>query len=336
MLVLRSCGVALLAIASACGSSKTDRGASASGSAPPPPSPTPAADAAGAPACIVIDSWHGLRRFVVDGERVTLCSGNRVCPEPALSCVTVELASGRTTLAKPPVEPAATPTYHGRIEKDEHATFCQPDGTCAKLAVPVSAAMIEHEMHIELSPDGRVALVSGEPLRAMYLVDPKSARVTRKITPARDGCFVRAWFLGDTIYARACMAPWPDQLFRANGTVLATYDDVDVGLFDRPVEVGPHQYAVHRKHGDGYLVFDATTGKVIRRVPEPAGDVAATAGDDRSADTRGPLRTSAGKLVLLGREILVSDPSTGTIEQHYPLPVCAVAGPVSKTPPPCP
>jgi hypothetical protein len=317
---MRALGCVLLV---ACGGgSSTPSTTAGTGSAAPPP--IVVAPPSKEPACLPHGKWYGLHSFTVDDQQVTVCTADRICEPKRPSCVGYALADGKRSPATAPVVPITR--GHSVVDKAGALELCSPAGKCVPLPFKATGtAMVDHQIHAAVGADDKVAAIAGEVLDAMYLVDARTGRQLAKVTgEKRDGnCLVEPYFLGDVIYARSCASSFPmhtDYLFRADGTRIGILNGVAIPLGDRPVQIAGTQWAVHLEEGDGYLVFDTRTGERVRSVPEKLPHLHAE-GDEH--ERRGPIKSPAGKLVVIGDEIVVSDPATGKIEQTWALPYCA-------------
>jgi len=309
---MRAALIALAACGSGGGSSTGSGSATASGSAPAPAN------------CLPLGKWSRVHSFSVDATHVTVCAADRSCEIKRPTCIAYELATGKQTSVPPPAIHAPVPAYRIK-ETTSTLELCGPDKTCTKLPFRAApTAMIDPQLHATVDPSGKLAVIAGERLGAMYLVDARTGEQRAKVIGEdRDGnCIAKAYFLGDTIYGRSCAASFPlhtDYLFRTDGTVIGALHGVVIPLEDRPLSLGGTRWAVHLDEGDGYLVFDAKTGERVRSVPAKQAHLDA----EEEPEHRGPLQAPSGKLVLLGAKVTVSDPATGTVEQTWPSPFCA-------------
>lgn len=308
--------IALVVLLSACGDPDS----------PPPPepgsgsSPTPPR---AAPPCLPFGKWYGVHAFEVDDARVLLCTADRICETKHPTCIAYDLATGTASAAAPRPTPPPTPPAYRIVETRGRFELCGPT-SCSKVKLVTNDALIDQALHVAVSPDGKVAAIAGERLTALYLVEATTGKQIARITGDRkfSTCFAEPFFLGDTVYARTCIGSFPnhtDFLYRPDGSQLGVVEYVDIPLGDRPVAVTGTQWAVRAHDSDRYVVFDAATGERVRSVPEQPdleGDI---------DEARGPIRSPTGKLVVLGRELTVTDPISGNLERAWALPFCPPA-----------
>lgn len=170
----------------------------------------------------------------------------------------------------------------------------------------------------------------------MILLDARTGKRLRTLAVAP--CTSDFGFLDDTIWIQGSKCNWIDEwsyLLDRDGHPRAVLDQIHA-MWARPTPLDGDLWAIPGTAGDGYVVFEASTGVVrgVQRSTPHYDDIGCH--DCTPASAKGPgevpafTRTPGGRTLLFTAGVAVLTPDLGAVERHWPLPVCAA--PAAPTP----